>query len=228
VPKRTPPSPAPEAAPEAPPAPIQIAALLPSELPTYQPDLALAGGSFDTVRLTSVVRARGLDLPHIRALGPEHLGATAEPSPVLYWDLDAASAVPVEITVVAEDAPEPLLELRLAPPLAAGVHAVPLAEHGVRLAPGTPYLWYAALVPDDQRRDDDVVAGAGIRHAPPGPQLERALEVAGPAGRAHALAEAGYWYDAFAVLSAWSEAEPDASRLRAHRDALLEQVGLGD
>ena len=54
-------------------------------------------------------------------------------------------------------------------------------------------------------------------------------DAAGPPAapeRAHQLAAAGYWYDAFSQLSAWLAAEPDARNLRAARDALLVQAGL--
>ena len=40
------------------------------------------------------------------------------------------------------------------------------------------------------------------------------------------LAAAGYWYDAFDTLTRWIQSEPAAERLREHRAALLEQVGL--
>jgi hypothetical protein len=177
--------------------------------------------------VASVVRSGAAALPRIQALGPEHLGATREASPILYWSLDAPSDVPVELTLISEDAADPLLELRVASP-GAGVHALPLADRGVVLTPGKPYLWFASLVPDDARRDQDVVSGAGIVRAPADPALQQRLEAAPPQRRAHVLAEAGYWYDAFAAVEQWLDAEPDAPRLRAYRDALLRQAGLAD
>jgi hypothetical protein len=220
-------APEPTPAPEAPdtPEPFQVAALLPDELPVYQPDASLVGG-LDSVRIASLVRASSAQLPRIRALAPEHVGATASPSPVLYWDLGGASDVPVELTLIDEEAPEPLLDARVEPPVAAGLHALSLADRGVRLDPDKTYLWYAALVPDEERRENDVASGAGVRYVPLGDGLAARLEEAGPARRAHVLARAGYWYDAFATASGWLEVEPDAKRLRAVRDALLEQVGL--
>lgn len=106
------------------------------------------------------------------------------------------------------------------------MHALPLADQGVALRPGTPYQWFASLVPDDDHHDLDVVSGAGIVRAPADPELARRLEQAPPERAAHPLAEAGYWYDAFATVEGWLAAEPDAPRLRDYRDALLRQVGL--
>ena len=71
-----------------------------------------------------------------------------------------------------------------------------------------------------------MVVGAALRFAPASAALERQLGAQPAALRAHVLAEAGYWYDAFDTLSRWIVREPEAPRLRAHRAALLEQVEL--
>jgi hypothetical protein len=39
------------------------------------------------------------------------------------------------------------------------------------LETGKAYLWFASLVPDDQRRDQDVISGAGLVRAPADPAL---------------------------------------------------------
>ena len=224
-----PPQPAPDAEPappellapgEPPPAeqPLQIAALVPEETPAYHPDAALAGGSLESRRSAPAGVASGL--PEVRALGPEHVGATSNASPTLYWFLSGPSRVPVEIRLAADDAAEPLLELRLEPPVGAGLHNLRLDRRGIRLEPGVTYRWFVALIPDPANRDADLVSGAAVRMAPAG-------SLAGPpAGLAHALAAAGYWYDAFDTLTAWIQKDPSSERLREHRAALLEQVGL--
>ena len=207
--------------------PLQIAALVPAEAPVYRPDAALAGGSLASERSAPVIRA-GLasGLPEIRALGPEHVGATTSAAPTLYWFLSGASSVPVEITLTSERAAEPLLEMRLEPPVGAGLHALRLERRGVSIEPGATYHWFVALVPDPAHRDTDLVSGAALRRAVAAGALTEQLAAAGPAERAHVLAAAGYWYDAFDTLTRWIQAEPAAERLREHRAALLEQVGL--
>ncbi|MGH0028244.1 MAG: DUF928 domain-containing protein [Myxococcota bacterium] len=215
--------PTPDEAPAVVPEPMRIAALLPGDLPLYAPDAALSGGPIEALRMASVVRSGGPELPTIRALGPDHLGLTSLASPTLYWSLDAATDVPVELSIVSEEDPEPLLEVRVPAPRA-GVHALDLAEHGVTLPVGTPLSFFASLVPDEARRDDDVVSGAGLLRVEPGASLRERLEEAPPERRAHVLAGAGYWYDAFATVSDWLAAEPDAEGLRAYRDALIGQL----
>lgn len=208
--------------------PTRIAALLPAELPHYRPDASLAGGSLESVRVASLVRSGAQPLPALHALAPEHVGATAEASPVLYWHLSAESGVPIEIAVFSEeDDATPLVEAWLEPPVAAGLHAFRFAQHGLELEPGQTYYWFAALVPDRANREHDAVAGAALRHTPLADALRARLSAAPPAQRAHVLADAGYWFDAVATYTAWLAAEPGAAKLRAQRAALLEQVGLG-
>lgn len=220
----TPPPPR-EAAPAEP--PLQIAALVPAETPVYRPDAALAGGSLASERSAPAIRAGvASGLPEIRALGPEHVGATTSAAPTLYWFLSGTSPVPVEITLTSERAAEPLLELRLEPPVGAGLHALRLGRRGVGLEPGATYRWHVALVPDPSDRDSDLVSSAAVRRAAAAGALAEQLAAGPPAERAHVLAAAGYWYDAFDTLTHWIQKEPASERLREHRAALLEQVGL--
>jgi hypothetical protein len=205
--------------------PFDIATLLPTELPRYVPGPLASSPS---VRIGGAARSLGAAVPAPEALGPVHVGASSRESPNLYWFLAQATSAPVEVTVVDPGAETPLLELTLPAPLAAGVHRVSLAEHGVRLAPGTEYRWFVALVLDPERRSQDAVSGAAIRYVPPAPEQGARLSAAPPARSAHLYAESGYWYDAFDELSLWLAAEPGAARLHDHRAALLEQVGLDD
>jgi hypothetical protein len=198
---------------------LEIAALIPTETPIYAA-AALDGGS---VRIGGASRS-AVDAPAPQVLAPEHVGRTARQSPTLYWFLREATSLSAEVTVVDPNGVEPLLETTLPGPLAAGIHAVPLAAHGVRLAPGVEYQWFVALVVDPARRARDVVSGGSIRNAPAAAEV-----AAAPLARlAHAYAEAGLWYDSFDQLSVWLLAEPDAPVLHAHRAALLEQVGLDE
>ena len=211
--------------PPSPPEPaLPISALVPAEAPVYRPVAELAGGSLASVRSAPVIRAGvASSLPEIRALGPEHVGATAAAAPTLYWFLSGESSVPVEITLTSERAAGPLLALRMEPPVGAGLHALRLPRRGVRLEPGVTHRWSVALVPDGANRASDLVSGAAVRRAG---DAGETLAAAPPEARAHALAAAGYWYDAFETLTAWIQTEPAAQRLLEHRAALLEQVGL--
>ena len=49
----------------------------------------------------------------------------------------------------------------------AGIQAVRLAEHGVKLLPGTNYHWFVSLVLDPERRSKDFTVGAWIARREP-------------------------------------------------------------
>jgi hypothetical protein len=169
-----------------------------------------------------VARGAAAGVPAPQVLAPAHVGRTSRESPTLYWFLPGATSLPVEVTIVDPGGVDPLLEKTLPGPVVAGIHALRLAEYGVRLAPGVDYQWFVTLVVDPARRSNDVVSGGSIRREP----APEALATAPLERHAHAYAEAGLWYDAFDQLSTWLAAEPGAALLHAHRAALLEQVGL--
>jgi hypothetical protein len=165
-------------------------------------------------------------LPEVRALGPDAIGATTSAAPTLYFFLSAASSVPVEITLRSEQASEPLFQQRLEPPVGAGLHALRLDRRGVRLEPGVTHRWSVALVPDPADRGADLVSGAALRRAAPDAASSAQLAAAAPAQRANLLAAAGYWYDAFDLVTQAIQSEPASEPLLEQRAALLEQAGL--
>jgi hypothetical protein len=108
----------------------------------------------------------------------------------------------------------------------AGLHAIRLAEHVVRLETGVPYRWYVAVVPDVNRRSKDILAGGMIERVQPPEGLLDRLARARPEERPAIHAEAGLWYDALAASSELIGSAPDNAALRQQRAALLTQVGL--
>ncbi len=167
--------------------------------------------------------------PRIAVLAPDHIGLTTREQPTLAWFLSADANTPVELTVIADGAVEPLTVSRLRGPLRAGVHLIDLAEYAARLAPDITYDWTVALVLDPKARDADVVAGGAIQCRAATPELVK--ELAGGEPRYRVFARHGIWYDAIADLSAAIDAVPAsapvARELREERAALLEQVGVG-
>jgi hypothetical protein len=132
------------------------------------------------------------------------------------------------VTIVDEASVMPVLETTIEGPLAAGVHPIRLADHQISLAPGINYQWFVALVPDADRRSNDVIAGGGIERVVPSDPLREKLAAAQEPSRTFVLAEAGIWYDALAAISRAVEASPRDSEARSSRAALLEQVGLAE
>ena len=172
--------------------------------------------------------ARTPGTPSLQALVPEDGGLTVEAQPVLYWYLSEATRGRIDVTIVDESSAAPLLEATIAGPLAPGVHPIRLADHQVSLAPGINYQWFVALVPDAERRSNDVIAGGGIERVAPSDPLREKLAAAEAPSRSFVLAEAGIWYDALEAISRAVEASPRDPEARGSRAALLEQVGLAE
>ena len=162
----------------------------------------------------------------VSALVPDHVGQTASEQPTVYWYLTREASDTVEVTLIDQVGTRPLLEHRLPPPVRAGIHGLRLADHGVRLVPGTTYQWSVAIVRDAERRSRDVLSVGFIERVEVPTALGQRLAQASPAERVSMYAEAGLWYDALALLSERIEAAPTDANLRRQRAALLEQVGL--
>jgi hypothetical protein len=155
------------------------------------------------------------------ALAPDHPGRTTEAQPALYWFMSRPSGRDIEVTVIEASAVKPLLEKKLPAPSQAGVQRIDLAEHGVTLETGKTYQWFVSLVLDPQARSRDIVAGGVIERVAAPPGLDAADR-----SRAQALAQHGLWYDALNAISRQIADSPGDDRLRKHRAALLDQIGL--
>jgi hypothetical protein len=184
------------------------------------------GVGFPGRRIGAGTRGMGR-LASIQILAPDHLGYTTEEQPTLYWYLAEPTTLRIDFTIRDETSVEPVLEVQLPPPAQAGVQAVRLADHGVRLRAGTHYHWFVSLVPDAGRRSKDFTVGAWIARREPDAALRGKLASAD--GReAFVYAESGLWYDAIRTLSSRIAASPRDSALREQRAALLEQAGLSE
>lgn len=176
----------------------------------------------------TLAATRGLGAaPTVQVLAPEQTGLTQAAQPTLFWYLGGPAAATIELTLIDDQAVEPLLELDLGAVETPGIHAIDLAAYGVRLEPGRLYQWSIAQVVDPNQRSADIVTTATLQRRAPGGELADALATADPTGRLAALARHGYWYDLQAELEAQIDGRPeDAAELRALRSGLLAQVGL--
>jgi len=164
----------------------------------------------------------------LQILAPDHLGLTLDEGPSLYWFLAEATDTRMDFVLRDGHSVEPLLELQLPTPTTAGIHALRLSDHGVKLASNENYQWFVSLVPDPQQRSKDFVVGAWIRRSDSTPALRSRLAAAPSAQAPLLYAESGVWYDSLASLSAQIDANPGDATLRARRAALLQQVGLSE
>ena len=190
----------------------------------YKPPLRGAPGG----RVGGGTRGTGREAFVLSVLAPGHTGLTTSEQPTLFWFISHPSSYPVELTLVDPGKTEPLIERRLDPPVVAGVHRIRLSEHNVRLAPGTAYQWFVAVVPDGARRSRDILAGGMIERVASPADLAGKIAKASKADVPALYAEAGMWYDAIGTLGELLEQAPDDSALLEQRSALLRQIGLPD
>jgi hypothetical protein len=191
-------------------------------VPVYKPPLRGAPGG----RVGGGTRGTPRDMFVFSALAPDHSGLTVQEQPPLFWFISGPTSFPVELTITDPRVPRPLVEKRLQTPVGAGVHAIRLADHGVRLAPGVQYRWFVAIVPDQARRSRDILAGGTIERVDAPEELRSRLGQAPPEQLPFVYAEAGLWYDALATISELIERAPGNREHRRQRAALLSQVGL--
>ena len=161
----------------------------------------------------------------VHVLAPrDHVALTTRAQPTLYWFLSADTDQRIDITLVDDEAIDPLLEVTLPGPVHAGIHALVLSDLGLSLELGKVYHFYVSIVRDPKRRSADMLAETTIERIEASDDLESGL--AGAARAYEPFARSGVWYDAIdSVLSAVA-AEPDDARHSRQRAALLDQAGL--
>lgn len=193
---------------------------------SYKPPLRGAPAT----RVGGGTRSVGARSVTLSVLAPNETGFTTSNNPTVYWYVSEALNTPVELTLTTteplKDAATPALEITLQPPIAKGVHAVRLADHGVSLKPGVEYQWFVAVVANPAQRSSDIITGGAIKRIADADALQTRLKRAPQALWAAVYADSGIWYDAIDQLSQEISARPDDARLRRQRAALLEQVGL--
>lgn len=206
------------------------------ERPPIRPPIVYVPPTRGHARHTAGAGTRGAPtgMPRVSVLAPrDHVGLTSSAHPRLYWQLAETTSTRIELTVVDDDAIEPLIEVSLPGPIAAGVHVLDLGALGVELAPDKTYRWFVAVVHDPLRRSrDELAEGAIERIALAVPTSSPALDASGPratdALRRASLERAreGLWYDALAMLEDALEHDPANAGLRADRESLLAQGDL--
>jgi hypothetical protein len=159
-------------------------------------------------------------------LAPDAVGTTTQAQPSLFWYQSKAADAKLEMTLLQENKPKPLLRVTVDSPAPAGIQRVKLSDHDVSLAPGAEYQWVVALITDPENRSSDLVASGIIKRVELPPSLKDKLQHPDKATLANAYADAGIWYDALSALSDAIDAHPQDKALRQARSDLLQQVGL--
>lgn len=195
-----------------------------AESGTYKPPLRGA----PVTRVGGGTRGIGNTLS-VNVLAPSDTGYTTQEKPTIYWFASQSIDKPVELAITStaslQEAATPVLEITLQPPIAKGIHAFRLADHGVALKPGVEYQWFVAVVRNPAQRSNDVLAGGTIKRVDDS-TVQAQVKQASPAQLPALYAGAGIWYDAIDQLSRQIGADQSNRQLRAQRAALLEEVGL--
>jgi hypothetical protein len=161
-------------------------------------------------------------LPAIYPIAPDgHAGQTTSSSPTLYFFVSQPVTWPTQFTISAATRPNPIVEVDIPSPRAAGIYSVRTADYRVRLESGVLYTWSVSAKLDPKSRSRDIVASASLLRAAPDTRVEGALGIASPGRRVGLLAQAGLWYDAVAAA-----ADTAAFDRHAALDSLMAQVGL--
>lgn len=178
------------------------------------------------VRVTGGSRGSGEAAVTLDVLAPDDVGATTKEQPSLFWFQSRPATARFELTVVEENKVKPVVHVTINRAAQAGIQRLRLADHNAKLVPGVEYQWVVALVTDPDNRSTDLIASGVIKRVPASVELSEKVSKAQPADLPGIYADAGIWYDAFAVLSDQIDANPNDKTLRKNRADLLEQVGL--
>jgi uncharacterized protein DUF928 len=202
--------------------PADSSAAAPASTVRFRPGSAGA----PSVRVTGGSRGSGDATITLDVLAPDETGLTTQEEPSLLWYQSKPAQAKFELTLLEENKPKPLLQVKANGNGQAGIQRIKLSDHNVKLAPGVEYQWVVALVTDADNRSSDLVASGVIKRVEASPDLKGKVAAANPASLPGVYADAGIWYDALSVLTDQIEAEPGNKALRETRADLLRQVGL--
>jgi hypothetical protein len=196
----------------------------PVGLPIYRPPLRGAPGG----RVGGGTRGIGDEFITLFVLAPNHIGLTVQGQPTLYWYLSQPTNLPIEVTIIEDQAIYPLIEKQIRSPIQPGINCIRLTDYGVLLLPGESYRWFIAAIPAADRRSRDIIAAGFIERVQSSEALRVKLSQADKQTIPYIYAESGIWYDTITAISDLIEANPNDMNLHKQRAALLEQVGLSE
>lgn len=161
----------------------------------------------------------------IEAAAPrDHTGLSLSAAPKLWWLLGAQSEHAIQITIVDENAIDPVFRTTLKGPHPSGLNVIDLSQHGVELKPGADYRWFVTLVVDPDRPSRNPLSEGSIRVLADSDFRRAEVAEASPSTRGHRLAQLGVWYDAYDFFSDLAADHPEAVAIARHRDRLTETL----
>lgn len=164
----------------------------------------------------------------LSVLAPKHTGLTIHEQPTVYWYVSKPLTRPLVVRVIGGLSSPALLETSVSPPISAGIHALPLTRHGVRLMTGVSYHVVLDIAEDPAHHFPSVWAEGVIERVPRTAELTARLDRTAFSDLPAVYADEGLWFDALNLLSEMIRTMPDNSLLHEYRVSLLEQVGLDE
>ena len=156
----------------------------------------------------------------VRLLAPNHTGLTLAEKPTLYMYIGEPGTLSVTLRSQSDLAGPALASGRIEIATAPAIIPLSLAKLGASLRAGTGYVLNVAMYdPTGRVRGSDstslerITPPADIAQAASGKPLERARR----------YAAAGLWFDAMGALGDAIATDP---AMRAHRAAMLDQIGM--
>jgi Domain of Unknown Function (DUF928) len=202
--------------------PADNSAAAPASTVRFRPGSAGA----PSVRVTGGSRGSGDSAITLDVLAPDETGLTTQEQPSLLWYQSKPAIAKFELTLLEENKPKPLLQVKANGNGQAGIQRIKLSDHNVKISPGVEYQWVVALVKAPDNRSSDLVASGVIKRVEPSADLKGKVAASNPASLPGVYADAGIWYDALSALTDQIEADPGNNALRETRADLLRQVGL--
>jgi len=183
-------------------------------------------GTVSALRVCGGSRCGGNPDFLVEALVPDQPALTTQAQPSLYWCLTGVANTPFEITITEPKNPKPILAMKSAANVPAGIHAIRLTKFNVSLKPDVVYRWTVAAVVDPENRSLDIVTNGVIKRIQPSAEMASKLDMASDSDKPAIYAANGFWYDALQLISDQIERAPQDASLRNARVSLLQQVGL--
>ncbi len=171
-----------------------------------------------------------LPLPNrLEPLAPSQTGYTSNAQPTIYFYLSDPSSDPIQFVLNRRDQIDPVLTytIELNPQtgqIAAGIHAIDLSKHPIRLEKNVEYEWFVLIILDQEERSSDFLASATIKYVEDKMKSPSANDIESLKN----LAARGLWYDTVQGLNTLIENHPDNAELHQQLQHLLKQVNLFD
>ena len=163
----------------------------------------------------------------LSVLAPDDSGWTSHAQPSIFWYFSGSGCThQVKFTLSNPADMEEVINTTLSPSSESGIHRIDLTNFDVSLSPKISYIWHISLVRQERKGKKNIVSGGTLKYVPPPESLITKVSQDTGAKTMYLYARAGYWYDAFTLLSTQIAASPDDRLFRKQRICLVEQVGL--